>query len=90
MARGWESKSVESQMESSQSKQEESSRRHLTPEAAATQRKKETLLLALAHLQQQMQASRHERHREMLQSALTDVEKQLAELGVRNQAARSV
>jgi hypothetical protein len=44
-------------------------------------RKKETLLLACSHLHQQMEATLHPRHREMLQNALTDVEKQIAELG---------
>ncbi len=89
MARGWESKSVESQMETAQSKQEETARKRLTPEVAAALRKKETLLLARAHLQQQMQASQHPRHREMLQNALADLEKQLADLGALDSAAGS-
>jgi hypothetical protein len=89
MARGWESKSVESQMESSQSKQEETARKRLTAEAAAALRKKETLLLARAHLQQQVQASRHPRHQEMLQNALAELERQLADLGVLDHAAGS-
>jgi len=81
MARGWESKSVESQIETSQSERKETATKRLTPEAAAALRKKETLLLARAHVQQQMQASQHPRHREMLQNALTDLQKQLADLG---------
>ncbi len=81
MARGWESKSVESQMESSQLKQEETAKKRLTAEAAAALRKKETLLLARAHLQQQMQASQHPRHQVILQKALAELEKQLADLG---------
>lgn len=81
MARGWESKSVELQMESSQSEGKETAKKRLTLEAAETLRKKETLRLARAHLQQQMQASQHPRHREMLERALADLEKQLAELG---------
>ena len=89
MARGWESKSVESQMESSQSMQEETARKRLTAEMAAALRKKETLLLARAHLQQQMQVSRHPRHQLMLQNALTDLEKQLADLGALERAAGS-
>ena len=89
MARGWESKSVESQMETSQSKREETAKKRLTPEVAAALRKKETLLLARAHLQQQMQASQHPRHRVMLQNALTDLEKQLADLGALDRAAGS-
>jgi len=89
MARGWESKSVESQIESSQRERKEAATKHLTPEAAAALRKRETLLLARAHLQQQMQASQHPRHREMLQNALTDLEKQLADLAALGRAAGS-
>ena len=81
MARGWESKSVESQMESSQAQRKETGKKRLDPEVAAALRKKETLLLARTHLQQQMQASGHPRYREMLQTALVELEKQLAELG---------
>jgi hypothetical protein len=89
MARGWESKSVESQMETLQSERKETAKERLTPEVAAALRKKETLLLARAHLQQQMQASQHPRHRDMLQNALADLEKQLADLGTPDRAAGS-
>jgi hypothetical protein len=89
MARGWESKSVESQMETSQSERKETAKERLTPEMAAALRKKETLLLARAHLQQQMQASQHPRHRAMLQNALVDLEKQLADLGALDRPAGS-
>jgi hypothetical protein len=87
MARGWESKSVESQMENSQSKKEESGRKRMNPEVAAALRKKETLRLGRAHLQQQLEASQHPRHREMLQHAIADLEKQLADLGALESAA---
>ena len=80
MARGWESKAVESQMETSQSDKETSGKKRRNPESIEAIRKKETLLLARAHLQQQMQLSRHPRRLEMLQIALADLEKQLAEL----------
>ncbi len=89
MARGWESKSVESQMETSQSNRDETDRKRLTPEAAAVLRKKETLLLARTHLLQQAQATQHPRRREMLQSALADLERQLADLGALQRAAGS-
>ena len=89
MARGWESKSVESQMETSQSDREATARKRLTPESAAAQRKKETLLLARNHLLHQLQASEHPRHRLMIQSALADLEKQLADLGALERAAGS-
>jgi hypothetical protein len=89
MARGWESKSVESQMETSQSKKEETGKKRVSPEVAAAIRKKETLMLARAHLQQQMQLSQHPRRQEMLQNALTDLGKQLADLGALDRAAGS-
>jgi hypothetical protein len=89
MARGWESKSVEAQMETSQSKREETGKKRVSPEMAAAMRKKETLLLARNHLQQQLQVSQHPRRREMLQNALADLEKNLAELGVLGRAAGS-
>jgi hypothetical protein len=78
MARGWESKSVESQIETARSDRSNPAKRRLTPEMAAAVRKKESLLLAHAHLQQQVQASQNPRHRAMLESALADVERQLA------------
>lgn len=67
-------------MESAQSEKKDAPKR-LTPEAAAAQRKKETLLLARARLQQQIRADLHPRHLEMLQNALADLGKQLADLG---------
>ena len=76
-------------MESSQAERKETGKKRLDPEVAAALRKKETLLLARAHLQQQMQASQHPRHREMLQRALVDLEKQLAVLGVIDPASSS-
>jgi hypothetical protein len=87
MARGWESKSVESQMESSQAERKETAHKQVTPEEAAALRKKETLLLARTYLQQQLKASQHPRHREMLQRALADLDKQLANLGAPNRPA---
>ncbi|MDR3678131.1 MAG: hypothetical protein P4N24_21800 [Acidobacteriota bacterium] len=89
MARGWESKSVESQMETSQSNKDETARKKISLEAAEAMRKKETLLLGRAHVQQQLQASQHPRHRAMLQSALTDLDKQLADLGAPDHAVDS-
>jgi hypothetical protein len=87
MARGWESKSVESQMETSRSKKVEAGKKRVSPEGAAAIRKKETLLLARAYLQQQMQLSQHPRRQEMLQNALAELGKQLADLDVRDRAA---
>jgi archaeosine-15-forming tRNA-guanine transglycosylase len=89
MARGWESKSVELQRDIAPSNREARGKRQLTPEMISTLRQKETLLLACAHTKQQMQASQHPRHRVMLQNALADLEKQLANLNARERAAGS-
>ena len=64
-------------MESSQFDHVPSSKRELTPEMAKALRKRESLLLARTHLLQQMQAAQNPRHREMMQRALGDLEKQL-------------
>lgn len=76
-------------METSHSEGKKPAKKRLSPEVAAVRRKKETLLLACAHLQQQMLASQYPRHREMLQNALTDLEKQLADLGAVDRDAGS-
>jgi hypothetical protein len=78
MARGWESKAVESQIEAARSDQAASSEGRLTPEKADAHRKKETLLLARTHLLQQLHSSQNPRHREIIEKALADLEKQLA------------
>ena len=64
-------------MESSQFDHVPSTKRELTPEMAKALRKRESLLLARTHLLQQMQAAQNPRHREMMQRALGDLEKQL-------------
>jgi hypothetical protein len=89
MARGWESKSVESQIESSRSEQREPRKNRLTLRMAEAHRKKESLLLARNHVLQQIQASQNPRHRAMLESALAELEKQLANMGTLAQAAGS-
>jgi hypothetical protein len=78
MARGWESKAVESQIEAARSDQAVSSKERLSPEEADAHRKKETLLLARTRLLQQLQSSQSPRHREMMEGALADLEKLLA------------
>lgn len=87
MARGWESKSVEYQMESSQSGHVAPSKQQLTPEMAALARKRESLLLAKTHLLQQLQAAENPRHREMMEKALTDLEKLLGNTAAHSKSA---
>jgi hypothetical protein len=79
MARGWESKSVESQIESAGSNRTGSVAKRPDPENAEAERKKQTLLLARARILDQIQASQNPRHREMMENALADLEKLLAQ-----------
>jgi len=76
MARGWESKSVESQIESAEiSNQESSQDDHQDPDRL---RRHQALLLSRSRVLQQLRASQNPRHREMLNQALTDLESELA------------
>jgi hypothetical protein len=65
-------------MEAARSDQAAASKERVTPDKADVHRKKETLLLARTYLLQQLQSSQNPRHREMLEKALADLEKQLA------------
>jgi hypothetical protein len=78
MARGWESKAIESQIEAARSERAASSKQTLSPQEANAQRKKATLLLARARLLQQLQAAHNPRHREMMGKALADLDRLLA------------
>lgn len=80
---------MESQIESSQSNKADKGKKRISADGAAAARKLETLRLAHIHLRQQLRASQHPRHREMLQSALTELEKQLADLGGLDRSAES-
>jgi hypothetical protein len=80
MARGWESKSVESQIESAGAGRMASVGKRLSPESAEVLRKKKTLLLARTRLLDQMQVCQNPRHREMMERAVADLEKSLAQL----------
>jgi hypothetical protein len=79
MARGWESKSVESQIEAARSDGAAHAPKRRDPENAEAERKKQTLLLARAHILGQIEASQNPRHREMMENALADLEKLLAQ-----------
>jgi len=80
MARGWESKAVEAQIEESHTEAERKKDHDgkLTPEQ---QRLKANLKLARAKAQHDLDASQNERHQQMLRRAIADLDRQLAQLG---------
>jgi len=79
MARGWESKSVEAQIE--EGKEREPSAPRLPREAKLIKEKLESLRLSRARLLQQLERARLPAHREVLQNGLRAIEQQIEELG---------
>jgi hypothetical protein len=77
MARGWESKSVEQQQELATSETEQR-KPQLSPAQISAERRRQTLQLSRKRILQQLEVASNPRHRQMLESALTDLEAQLA------------
>ena len=80
MARGWESKSVEEQVQEHHQKKGENTKKQLTPEQLESRRKREVLLLSRSRVQKDLQTSQNPRHRDQLNSALADLDSQIAAL----------
>jgi hypothetical protein len=78
MARGWESKSVESQQDDAGRKA--AGKPELTAEQRAQLQEKAGLELALAETQAQLVAACRPAHREMLQLRLTAIQAKLKDL----------
>jgi hypothetical protein len=80
MAKGWESKSVESQVQDSQSKGRTKPGEVLTPLQIDTRRRREVLILSRARVERDLQVSQDQRYRDLLTRALADIEAQLSAL----------
>jgi hypothetical protein len=79
MARGWESKSVESQMEAAESRQAALKVIHSEEEIRQI-RERESLELSRKRVLQDLEAARHPRHRQQLEAALAHLENRLKQL----------
>ena len=79
MARGWESKSVESQQAEAFQKSD-SRRKRLTPEQISEHRHLEGLQLSRARVAKQLESAIDSRHRRMLQDALAALDLQIEAL----------
>lgn len=79
MARGWESKSVEQQQEERAS-QRDLKRAAISPAEQERGRKRAGLLLSRQHLNQQLNSASNPRHRQMLQVAISELNRQLASI----------
>jgi hypothetical protein len=80
MARGWESKAVEGQVQDFQERESDGKKRPLTPAQQESRRRAEVLLLSRARVEKDLQASRDPRYRELLNRALADLDSQIAAL----------
>lgn len=80
MAKGWESKAVETQAEESKTKTPGKAKPQLAPEQIENRRRKQVLLLARTRVQRDLEASQHQRHTEQLNRALVDLDAQLSAL----------
>jgi len=78
MARGWESKSVESQMEAAQTKPSPSTKTEQGDNGNA--RERQGLLLSRAYVLHQIESSTNQRYTESLRQALADLDQKLARL----------
>ena len=79
MARGWESKSVEAQQDAADAPKITAPA--LTPEQAAAKAQRATLMLARTRALADLQAACMPAHRAMLEQAIADLDRRIAELG---------
>jgi hypothetical protein len=77
MARGWESKSVEQQQEE-MAEQRKSARAPISKDDQQRNRKREGLILSRGRLAGQLRVASNPRHRQMLEQAIADLDKQLS------------
>ncbi len=84
VARGWESKSVENQIESA--REDSTAPRHLrkNPDEQARDRERELLRLMRTYIQQKLDASENPRYRDQLMRSLAEIDVKLATLGPGN------
>ena len=80
MARGWESKSVESQIESAETHVHPSSDERISPAEMELLRKKESLNLSRTRVLRELEASQNPRYRSLMQKALADLNSELSRL----------
>jgi hypothetical protein len=77
MARGWESKSVEAQIDMAEAHRAAPVREKHTAETLELIRKKETILLSRTRVVREMESARNPRYKAVLDKALADLDAQL-------------
>ena len=77
MARGWESKSIESQVESAR-EERPSAHGARSEREKLVLREQQNLMLSRAYVQRQLEAASNERYVQSLQKALAEIDQKLA------------
>jgi hypothetical protein len=80
MAKGWESKSVESQVQDAQTSHDDNKKAPLTGAQIQAHRRREVLLLSRARVADGLQSSSDTRYRDQLTRALADLDAQISRL----------
>jgi len=80
MARGWESKAVEAQIESAESRRPRASAKALDPVIAERIRQREGLEMSRTRVMHDLDTANNPRYRAILQAALKHLDDKLAEL----------
>jgi hypothetical protein len=78
MARGWESKSVEAQIDEAEYHHSASLENAPPPEQLELIRKRETIVLSRTRVVRELQAAKNPRYKAVLSKALADLEAQLS------------
>jgi len=78
MARGWESKSVEAQIDMAEPRRPLASAMKLAPEALDAVRRQEGLLLSRTRVVRELENAQNPRYRAVLTKALADLDAQLS------------
>jgi hypothetical protein len=80
MARGWESKGVEGQVQERETKEDRKNKKQVSQDQVEVRRQRGILMLSRARVEIQLQGTQAERYREQLTRALADIDSQLAKL----------
>ena len=80
MARGWESKAIEEQMNEAEARRQAPAERERTAFEIEQQKRKDGLLLDRARLLREMQGTRNQRYLTLLERGLAHIEAELAKL----------
>ncbi len=80
MARGWESKDVESQVEAAEAPKQKQSSGPKTPEQLMREEQLKDLQLSRIRIVNDLASATHPNHRKSLEAALAHLDKKIAEL----------